>query len=139
MLVGFLCYGCDKNSDPKERIIDMIDYTEELTNWNWEKMEYDKLYVFRSIEQYTQYQKEEDSPLPEIDFNKKTLLVTKGKTNTGISEIEKKIIATDAEDYILYVKVTLNETLSISEYHIGILVSSIPANKEIELKTLLIE
>lgn len=131
--IALLCTNCTKDSQPQKKYINMTDCVDKVSNLDWSKLEYDKLYIIRSIDEYTQYMKE-SMPAFDIDFKKQSLLIIKGQANRGVNDIIKKMTETDAENYILNIDLTLNDTLIAEEWHIGILTPTIPYNKEVELR-----
>lgn len=111
----------------------MIDTTDKLNHLNWAKIERDQLYIIRCEDEYKTYTKEENDSLSAIDFKTYSLLMLKGRTNKGISEITKQLIESETDNYTLRIGIVLNDALSIEEWHIGLLAPVIPMDKKIEL------
>lgn len=128
-----LCAGCSKDSHPEEKPVDMVDFVGKLTNWDWSEIEANRLYVIRSMDEYTRYVKSENDPLPEIDFEKYSLLVAKGQANRGVAGMDNKVISSGSESYLLDINITLNAATAMDEWYVGIL-ASVPRDKKIEMK-----
>lgn len=101
--------------------------------YEWKGTEDDKVYIVRSEEELRAYITGE-SPLPEIDFGKNTLLLARGTTQCGIIDVEKKIYGNeDGGNLMLHVIVKMNVATVIGEWSAAMLTPKIPNGETVDI------
>ena len=100
----------------------------------WENLNYDsKVNIVNSNKELEKYIACIDSSYSEIDFSKYTLLLTCGRTNYGILDINTTFLKNNTNKYTLNIIVHLNVAMVAEKWTVAILVSKISDNATIKL------
>lgn len=135
-----LCAGCNNmvNNDITEtypRNVDVSDFnlTETACNWSWQTIKEDTVYVINSTEELYGYISCQNDNVPAIDFEKYSLLLTKGGTTSGVHKIDRNLQQTSIDEYKLTVDITLEMTTVAQGWMIAVLTPKILSSTTIEL------
>jgi len=103
------------------------EYSLEGTGCEWANLLYDdKLIVINNKEELGNYINCASGSYPEIDFEKRTLILVSGANPTGIHEISpKKMIQHNANNYQLDVTVSLDDTSKKKEWSCALTVNKL--------------
>ena len=92
-----------------------------------------ELIVINRDSELEEYLECTDGSYPAIDFSKHTLLLAKGYTFSGISEIAKSLQQLSANEYRLNVDITLNDATYAEGWNIALLISKLSEESTVEL------
>jgi hypothetical protein len=137
--VGFASCG-DKEPEEKFPVeVPFTEYSLEGTSCAWKPLEYrnepnsSEIAVINSDEELQNYLVCTEGSLPEIDFDKYTLLFTQGMSTQGIKNITKQLIRNAQDKYNLDVNITQNMTMKPEKWEVAIIVSKLPESSVVTL------
>jgi hypothetical protein len=134
MLASAFTCRKDKENEPTE--IPFTEYSLTGTDCQWTNLDYDgKVIVINSKAELEKYVTCTSGSYPEIDFAKYTLLLAHGGAQNGIGKITTSLYQNSANKYTLNVKISLGFTMVAEPWLIGIIVSKLPKDAEINLNT----
>jgi hypothetical protein len=147
LLFGVACTtlyaGCNNmvNNDITETYptdVDVSDFnlTETACNWSWQTIKEDTVYVINSTEELYGYISCQNDDVPAIDFEKYSLLLTKGGTTSGVHKIDRKLQQTSINEYKLTVDITLEITTVAQGWNLAALVPKLSSNAIITLNVI---
>jgi len=137
VLVGFF-FACEK--EPKTEYPIEVPFTEYLligTSCQWVNLNYDdKIIIINSAEELRSYIDCSDGNYPEIDFAKKSLLMAKGMSDSGISNsVIKALMQFEHDHYELGVELEFNNLPVETPWQVSIVVDKIDMISVVDLKT----
>jgi hypothetical protein len=113
--------------------IPFTEYSLVETNCRWVNFDLDKVIIINSQSEMDNSITCTDGSYPEIDFSENTLLLAKGGTTNGVSEIISTVFKKSEQDYALNVTVHLDLTYVAQGWHIYILIPKISNLSKITL------
>ncbi len=122
--------ACSKKDSPTE--IPFTDYSLTESSCAWQSYQPNKLIVINSNDELSSYVQCTGS-LPDIDFSKYTLLLTRGTSTSGISRIDKLFLQHSGHEYWLKVNIKLNITTVVENWSVHILVPKLPSTVRVML------
>lgn len=127
----FLFNAC---SDDEDKIISTLSFTlNDPYRWNLSRQT-ETFHVINDKVEMLKYikspdEKGEDVNIP--DFNKSTLLLASGTTQSGVAKIETKLIKHNDADYTLEIYVFINAASSTVGYIVAVTVPRLANNVQI--------
>jgi hypothetical protein len=109
-------------NEPEHVIIPITNFNIQNYGCSTETMQSNSVYVINSEEEFAEYYNCETDP--QIDFSKKTLLVTYGYATYGISNIATELSKKD-NVYFLTVDITLGDATVVERWHIAVIADKI--------------
>lgn len=115
--------------------VDVSDFslTETACNWSWQTIKEDTVYVINSAEQFLMFITCQKDETPAVDFEKHSLLLTKGGTTSGVHKIDRNLQQTSINEYKLTVDITLEMTTVAQGWMIAVLTPKLLSSTTIEL------
>lgn len=126
--------GCDgeNNTGGTFESISIQDISPEEF-YKWKDADIDKVYSIHDAEQLTHYLTEEGNPLPEIDFEKHTLLLAYGYAPSSILGVSKVYYFNEKSGhYTLRVTVEMHHITGVDRWSLAVLVPVIPDTIEVK-------
>jgi hypothetical protein len=141
----FLAVGCKKDDEKKPQEPDypieipFMEYSLAGT-CQWINLAYDNtIIVINSNEQLSQYMACTGGGYPEIDFEKQTLLLASGKTNSGIIKLATKDLQQLSLDkYELNLEIDLFDNANVSTWSTALVVGKVSEESILELNIILL-
>ncbi len=131
-----ICTGCrDINEDENTEIypVDIITTDYKLPpDVDWQNLKQDSVYQFDSKEKLISHISN-PTDIPEIDFERYSLIIVCGRTTNGIQELTKQLTQTSRSKYELKVNITLYNTMEAPRWVLSILTPKIPDKSQIDL------
>lgn len=126
-----------KSHEPME--IPFMEYSLVGTScqWAWANIEFSKAIVINSNKELEEYIVCTDGS-PEIDFLNQTLLLARGTTTNGISDITKSLQQFSTDEYILNVRITVDMTMIAEGWFVVLVVEKISEDSDVELNVTII-
>jgi hypothetical protein len=111
LLILTSSFTCEKEEKEEMIEIPFTEYSLIGTSCQWTNLDYEgKVIVINSNEELEPYVTCSEGSFPEIDFSENTLLLAKGGTSSGVSEITPLFFQNSTYKYLLNITIQLDFT-----------------------------
>lgn len=130
-----VCVGCSLQINGDDTIksypmdVPMMDYVLP-DGTDWQGLKRDTVYLFNSKDDILPYVSKAD--IPEIDFDKYSLMVVSGVNNSGIKSISSQFQQTEKDMYRLNITIESTAASVVEEWNVAKLVPMLAGNTTIE-------